>query len=309
MSGMENEISDELRELRAVEIRRSVKTRLLGAIYPVVGKYKNNSALVFISNAVLAMACKVFTPPIVLAGGLFWTTFSGSLTIVGAFSTLAIVTVITQPLNTIMEAGPVVLSALNSCNRIQTFLLVEEVVVNQLEQSVSTQDLGTTHEKQDIIHQSAELASTVTNPDIQSSKFVARFIRATISVHGNPDNPILRDIALDIKKGEFIIISGPTGCGKSTFLKSLLNETELLRGRLEIQPGYKAYCGQTAWIKNTSIRRNIAPYGEIDETLYDSSLDACLLGPDIERLPHNDLFMAGSNGLNLSGGQKQRVVS
>lgn len=39
MSGMENDVSEELRELRAMEIRRSIKTRLLGAIYPVVGKY------------------------------------------------------------------------------------------------------------------------------------------------------------------------------------------------------------------------------------------------------------------------------
>lgn len=39
MSGMESIVAEQLRELRAEEIRYSSKTRLLGAIYPVIGKF------------------------------------------------------------------------------------------------------------------------------------------------------------------------------------------------------------------------------------------------------------------------------
>lgn len=255
------------------------------------------------------MTSKVFTPSIVLAGGLFWTTFSGSLTVVGAFSVLAIVTLITKPLNSIMEAGPVVLSALNSFDRIETFLLIEEVIVNRPEQPLDTQDLDITDEKCGNIHQSTDLTISAAGPEKELAGFVARFVRATVSAPDDPTNIILRQVTINIAKGEFIIVSGPTGCGKSTFLKALLKEVTAIRGSIHIQPGHKAYCDQTAWIKNTSIRRNIAPYGEIDDAWYDTSLDACLLGPDLERLPHSDLSMAGSNGLNLSGGQKHRVVS
>ena len=38
---------------------------------------------------------------------------------------------------------------------------------------------------------------------------------------------VLDDISFDIKKGEFVCIVGPTGCGKSTFL-NLLTEGEIL---------------------------------------------------------------------------------
>lgn len=39
MSGMESIVTEQLRELRAKEIKCSSKTRLLGAIYPVIGKF------------------------------------------------------------------------------------------------------------------------------------------------------------------------------------------------------------------------------------------------------------------------------
>lgn len=255
------------------------------------------------------MACKVFTPLIVLAAGLFWTTFQGSLTVVGAFSVLAVVTLITNPLNSIMESGPVVLSALNSFARIETFLLIEEAIVHRLEQPSAAQDLDTVDEKSGDIHQSTDLTTTTADPEKDLAGYVARFVRATISAPDDPTNIILRQVSVDIAKGEFIIVSGPTGCGKSMFLKALLKEMKPMRGKIHVQQGQKAYCDQTAWIKNTSIRRNIALYGEIDDAWYDTSLDACLLGPDLERFPHSDLYMAGSNGLNLSGGQKHRVVS
>ena len=37
---------------------------------------------------------------------------------------------------------------------------------------------------------------------------------------GNRENLVLRDINLDIKKGEFISLLGPSGCGKVYLIKN-----------------------------------------------------------------------------------------
>lgn len=45
---------------------------------------------------------------------------------------------------------------------------------------------------------------------------------------------VLDDISFDIKKGEFVCIVGPTGCGKTTFLKLLVKLLEPTKGNIFI---------------------------------------------------------------------------
>ena len=40
----------------------------------------------------------------------------------------------------------------------------------------------------------------------------------------NSDNLILEDININVKKGEFILICGESGCGKTTLLKHFKKE-------------------------------------------------------------------------------------
>ena len=39
--------------------------------------------------------------------------------------------------------------------------------------------------------------------------------------YAGTDSPVLKDISLSIEEGDFVCISGPTGCGKTTLLKML----------------------------------------------------------------------------------------
>lgn len=45
---------------------------------------------------------------------------------------------------------------------------------------------------------------------------------------------VLNDISFDVKKGEFLCIVGPTGCGKTTFLNSLTKLYEIDSGSITI---------------------------------------------------------------------------
>ena len=48
------------------------------------------------------------------------------------------------------------------------------------------------------------------------------------------ENPILKDVSLHIKKGDFILISGHNGCGKTTLLRAVAGLGMADEGRISI---------------------------------------------------------------------------
>ncbi len=45
---------------------------------------------------------------------------------------------------------------------------------------------------------------------------------------------VLDDVSFDVKKGEFLCVVGPTGCGKTTFLRCLTGATDLTGGSITL---------------------------------------------------------------------------
>src|SRR5215467_4444604 len=52
--------------------------------------------------------------------------------------------------------------------------------------------------------------------------------------YGAPSRPVLTNIDLSIREGEFVCVLGQTGCGKSTLLKMILGAEAPARGRVLI---------------------------------------------------------------------------
>lgn len=124
----------------------------------------------------------------------------------------------------------------------------------------------------------------------------------------------LKDIDFTAKKGELSCIVGKVGSGKTSFLSALLGQldaidsTDVTKSPLIGLSGTVAYCSQSPWIMNASVKENITFGCRYDEDFYQKAIEACQLLPDLEILPDGDETQVGEKGISLSGGQKARLA-
>ncbi|KAF9181719.1 hypothetical protein BGZ50_005356 [Haplosporangium sp. Z 11] len=116
----------------------------------------------------------------------------------------------------------------------------------------------------------------------------------------------LRNINLEIPRGQLVAIVGAVGSGKSSLLNALVGEMRKTSGTMEYGDTI-GYCPQSAWIQNATLKDNILFGLPLDEDRYKQVIKDCALERDIQILPDGDQTEIGERGINLSGGQKQRV--
>jgi ABC-type multidrug transport system fused ATPase/permease subunit len=114
------------------------------------------------------------------------------------------------------------------------------------------------------------------------------------------------DISFQIKKNEFVIITGPIGSGKSSLLTALSGFMTKSAGQLRYQ-SKPLLCSQPPWVQNATVRQNITFGEEYDPKWYDAVIAACSLEDDLENFPAGDRTEIGERGITLSGGQKARI--
>ena len=119
----------------------------------------------------------------------------------------------------------------------------------------------------------------------------------------------LKNVNLSIQPESFIGITGPSGCGKTLLIKALLKRIPCINGTYSILDVPMAYCSQTPWLCNGTIKETIVGQTEFDESWYKRVISACALEHDLEVIGDGDESVVGSQGSTLSGGQKQRLVS
>ena len=126
---------------------------------------------------------------------------------------------------------------------------------------------------------------------------------------------VLKDINLEISRGELIVFVGPSGCGKSTLLRMIAGLEKITSGDLTIdglrvndvppaQRGIAMVFQSYALYPHMTVRDNMAfalklakkSKAEIDEAIAKAA-KALQLDPYLDRLPKE-----------LSGGQRQRVA-
>lgn len=132
----------------------------------------------------------------------------------------------------------------------------------------------------------------------------------------------LNNIAIEIRKGEFVGIVGQSGAGKTTFVDLLLGLLQPHEGHILIDdqplsaaalPGWQGHLGyvpQQVFIANDSAIRNVAfglPDAQIDLACVKESLQKANLLRHLESLPQGLETPLGEDGRKLSGGEKQRI--
>lgn len=136
------------------------------------------------------------------------------------------------------------------------------------------------------------------------------------------DTPVLNDVSITIEAGQKVGIIGPSGGGKSTFLKLLPLFIEPTQGRIIIEGmdaqsvSLKDLRKKIAWISQTpqlfgdSIKNNIL-YGDIYRQITTDEFMWAMKGANVDefipKLPMGIDSPAGEGGSSLSGGQKQRI--
>jgi ABC-type multidrug transport system fused ATPase/permease subunit len=133
--------------------------------------------------------------------------------------------------------------------------------------------------------------------------------------------PVLQNINLDIKKGEFIAIVGTSGAGKTSLVDAILGVIPISDGEVLVSgkpieecistwPGAIGYVPQEVAIFEGSIRENIS-FGFNRESYSDDHIESVLLkselGIFVKALENGLETRVGERGTKLSGGQRQRI--
>ncbi|KAA6390600.1 MAG: putative Multidrug resistance-associated protein 9, partial [Streblomastix strix] len=148
----------------------------------------------------------------------------------------------------------------------------------------------------------------------------------------NNKKMILNNISFSLPKGSLTMVIGSVGSGKSSLGSVLIGDIELMNNEEQVEQNIKqnneqnysklqseqtkgeiridgsiAYCSQTAWINNNTVRENIIFGNVFNEEKYNDVVRVCALEPDFQTLAAGDMTAIGEKGVNLSGGQKARI--
>ncbi|KAF4342275.1 multidrug resistance [Fusarium beomiforme] len=299
MCGLTDVLNTRIQAMRTDELRISGKFRRL-----------------LIWNMVIAYLAPIFAPILTFATYSLVARSRGgddTLDINRMFTSLSLFALLQDPITSFVTSLSSLMGSVGSFARIQAFLNTDVRVDNRIicqdhqgDGSSTPKSLGSEQEKDSVPYEKESIIGNKNRPacSIDGNSIV---VKDGSFGYDNTKKPILSNINIEAPLGKFTLIVGPVGSGKSTLLKAFLGEVTVMAGSVQISNSEMAYCDQTPWHMNGTVRDSIMGFSRVDERWYQRVLDACALKEDLAQLPKGDLSIIGSKGIALSGGQSQRV--
>lgn len=220
-----------------------------------------------------------------------------------AFTSIAIITLVTHPASFLLSFFPQFSSLYGCATRIQKYLLEpsrdDKRVLLSSDFTVSDSTID------------ADAGTTGLNGNHTIDQNLAVIFEDVVLRPAATADICLEGLRVRLKKGSLIAICGAVGTGKTTLARAILGDVTPDSGSISVSTKRIGYCAQKPWLTNASIKTMVcgpASETEVDEEWYRTVIHACGLEEDIEQLSGGDSEALGSRGSTLSGGQKQRVV-
>lgn len=173
--------------------------------------------------------------------------------------------------------------------------------------------------------QPAELAlddgtRTTVDPRVEVDAFESLSVRALSFNYEGSSNGI-EHVDLDIARGEFVVVTGRIGSGKTTLMRTILGllpaDAGTIRWNGEIVddpstwliPPRVAYTPQVPRLFSMSLVDNLVLGDEPESGALEESIYIATMQRDIEHMPEGLETMIGPRGVRLSGGQVQRSAA
>lgn len=142
-----------------------------------------------------------------------------------------------------------------------------------------------------------------------------------LSFSYNGNGAAIRDIDLDIGRGEFVVVTGKIGSGKTTLLRAILglvptdggsiswNGVPVAEPAAAMVPPRAAYTPQVPRLFSMTLGDNVLLGMNAAEAATRDALATAMMGSDLEAMPDGLETMVGPKGVRLSGGQIQRTAT
>lgn len=131
----------------------------------------------------------------------------------------------------------------------------------------------------------------------------------------------LHDVSFRLTRGEFVVITGRVGSGKTTLVRVLLgllprdggeifwNDERVEDPATFFVPPRSAYTSQVPRLFSDSLRENIVLGSAVNDERVDDAIDLAVMRQDLGDLQLGLQTEIGTRGVRLSGGQVQRAAA